>query len=128
MHFARVTEAPEISRARKSLVVVWWSGKRTSGPKCLYLPLQIGHSALEQGAVTRILAALELLNHALKGKAEILFVTEPGRGFPCQARLFGCCSGGSFVLLCLNRLTFPAPGHEEDYNVRHEQQIKGYAI
>jgi len=39
-----------------------WSSNRN----LLYLPLQIGQSALEHAAVTGILAAFKLLNYALE--------------------------------------------------------------
>jgi hypothetical protein len=61
--------------------------------------------------MTDVVAALKLLNHVLKGETQILFVAEPVRRFPRQARLIGRGSCSRFVLLCLDGLAFPAPSH-----------------
>lgn len=60
------------------------------GAERLYLSLQVGQGPFEQCAMTGVPAAFELLNDALERKTKVLSFAEPGRGFLCQTRLFGC--------------------------------------
>jgi hypothetical protein len=85
--------------------------QETLGASRQRLPLQIGKSVFEHRAMTGIMAAFELLNDVLDGKAKGLFFAEAGRGFRRQARLSGCGSFGRFVLLRLDRFAFPTPRH-----------------
>ena len=77
----------------------------------MYLPLQIGESLFEHGPVTGIMAPLKLLNDALEGKAKSFCFAKPIGLFPRQRRVFGRGSGGCLVLLRLDGLAFPPPGH-----------------
>ena len=79
----------------------------------MYLSLQIGESLLDHGAVAGVAAPLELLNDALKRKAKSLPFAEPASLFPRQMRVPGCGSAGCLILLRLDGLAFPAPGHRE---------------
>ena len=83
----------------------------------MYLPLQISKSMFEHGATTGIVTAFELLNDALQRQPKVFSFAVPGRGFLCQARFFRGGPCGCFVLLRLDGLAFPAPGHSADYNV-----------
>jgi hypothetical protein len=77
----------------------------------LYLPLKVGKSAFEHGAVMGIVAALKLLNDTLKREVEVFFFAYPIGLLPCQARLLRRGSFGRLVLLCLDGFTLPAAGH-----------------
>ena len=102
----------------KTIPMVCWSGSSTSSAELLYFALQVRSSLFEHGTVTFIAAALKLLKHSLERQTKALFLVEPRGGFPCQTRLCGCASSGRFVLLCLDGLAFPAPGHEVSITFR----------
>jgi hypothetical protein len=72
-----------------------------------------------------IVAALELLQHTLEGKAKALSRAEPSDGFRRQTWLSGSAPACRFVLLCLDRLAFPSPGHGVDYKGPQAQNFGG---
>jgi hypothetical protein len=78
--------------------------------------LQITARPVKQRPVPRIMAAFELLYHALQRQPETLFLPQSIRRFLCQARLFGQSAGLRLVLLRFDGFAFPAPGHRNDYN------------
>jgi len=79
----------------------------------LDLLLKIAARTFEHRAVSGIAAAFELLNHVLQRQLEALFLSQSIRRFPCQARLFGHCSGGRLLLLRLDGFAFPASRHSD---------------
>jgi len=58
------------------------------------------------------MAAIQLLNYVLEGQAQVLSLPQPCRLFRRQTRLSGRGPARGVFLLRLNRLAFPAPGHE----------------
>lgn len=75
------------------------------------LCFQIGPRPFQQGPVAGIVAALELLSHALQRKPKFLFFPKPDRALPRQVWLSRRGLDARFFLLCLDRLTFPAACH-----------------
>ncbi len=77
------------------------------------LCVQVGERALQEVAMARVAGGFELLEHALAGQQQTLFLALAGDLGGSKWRLGRSGSGNCLSLLFLDRFALPSACHEE---------------